>query len=208
MAGTIAELGAAAERYVVAPEVLDAKDDDILRHWTDVIKNSVIKSNVTERSNNSGITFIYALVVPTIWMHSLLLGRRRRRVLSASTRFLRSARIPLEAAVASIVELLSLCVACTFGNSADAEGAIDSIYAHLNRVVLGNMASAMIPRACFFEKERVTRMPTHGPDATDTTIRLTVISGVTSPLALGALLCPLPSQLGGARDIMQITLIS
>ena len=44
-------------------------------------------------------------------------------------------------------------------------------------VVLGNMASAMIPRACFFEKERVTRMPTPGPDATATTIRLTVISG-------------------------------
>ena len=57
---SVSELGAAAERFVVAPELLDAKDDDILRHWTYAIKNTVIKSSVTESAYNSGVAFIYA----------------------------------------------------------------------------------------------------------------------------------------------------
>ena len=58
---SVSELGAAAERFVVAPELLDARDDDILRHWTDAIKNTVIKSSVTESAHNSGVAFIYAM---------------------------------------------------------------------------------------------------------------------------------------------------
>ena len=58
MPTTIAELGPLYERYVIAPESLDRKDDEILRHWTDSIQNNVTKNNVIATANNSGVEFM------------------------------------------------------------------------------------------------------------------------------------------------------
>ncbi|MGZ0213958.1 MAG: hypothetical protein ACKVI4_15900, partial [Actinomycetales bacterium] len=58
MPTTIAELGPLFDRFIVAPEALDTKDDAILRHWTDSILNNVTKNNVIATANNSGIEFM------------------------------------------------------------------------------------------------------------------------------------------------------
>ena len=57
----MADLGTRCARFIEAPEICEAMDENILRHWVNRISGEDLANTYLKKHNHSGIAFIIAM---------------------------------------------------------------------------------------------------------------------------------------------------